>query len=177
MSESLYFIAIIPPEPIQEEITQFKHLIAECFCSKHALNSPPHITLHMPFKWKDKKLDQLMEVIDTLNEELESFEIVLKDFDFFEPRVVFVNVVENEQLNQLQKKVVSVCRKQLKLDNANYKNKAFHPHITIGFRDLRKQMFYEAKEEFEVRRFERAFSAEKVEVLKHSSEGWKIVDF
>lgn len=177
MSESLYFIAIVPPKDVQEEITALKHEIAEKYGSKHALRSPPHITLHMPFKWKDKQYEELVEVIKTLNQDLDSFEIRLKDFDFFEPRVVFVNVVENEKLNQLQKEVVDVCRKQLKLDNANYKNRPFHPHVTIGFRDLKKRMFYEVKKEFERRAVSFAFRVAEITLLKHDGKKWNVVYF
>ena len=177
MNESLYFIAIVPPKEIQDEITKLKHEVAERYESKHALRSPPHITLHMPFKWKDKRFDELAEVMKKLNERLEPFEIQLRDFDYFEPRVVFVNVVANEKLEELQKKVVDVCRKQLKLDNANYKNRPFHPHITIAFRDLKKRMFYEARKEFEKREVSFEFQAKEITLLKHDGKKWNVVDF
>ena len=66
MSESLYFIAVLPSEEIHEEITVLKHEIAEKYESKHALRSPPHITLHMPFKWKDKRFEDLVNVMKGL---------------------------------------------------------------------------------------------------------------
>ena len=127
MSEALYFIAIVPPEPVQLEITDFKEQMATQFGSRHALNAPPHITLHMPFRLKDRKLDKLFDLMNRLNASLRPFTIELRDFDFFEPRVVFVDVVPNENLDQLQQKVISTCRKELKLDNGNYKNQGYHP--------------------------------------------------
>ena len=172
MSESLYFIALVPPDEIQEEITKLKQEVAEKYESKHALKSPPHITLHMPFKWKDKRFREVEGVMEKLNSDFEPFEVQLKDFDFFEPRVVFVDVVENEKLNRLQKEVVSVCRKQLKLDDANYKNRPFHPHVTIAFRDLKKQMFYEAKKEFEERRVSFEFQVGEAKLLRHDGVRW-----
>lgn len=177
MSESLYFIALVPPLPIQEEITSLKKEIAEKYGSKHALKSPPHITLHMPFKWKDKKAEQLQAVMSSLNEQLNPFILNLKDFDFFEPRVVFFDVVENEHLERLQMLVVDTCRKQLKLDNANYKDRPFHPHVTIGFRDLKKHMFYEARKEFEKRELSLEFEASHVSLLKHDGSCWNVVIF
>lgn len=175
MSESLYFIAIVPPEDIQEKITDFKHLIAEKFGSRHALNAPTHITLHMPFKWKLKKIETLHETIREINSEAHSFSVELNGFDFFEPRVVFVDVVENEKLNNLQKLVADRCKRKLKLDNGNYKNQVFHPHVTIGFRDLKKRMFYEAKEYFENQLVNFKFKVERVELLRHDEEKWIIL--
>ena len=175
--ESLYFIAILPPIEIQTEITAFKQLIAKKFGSTHALNAPPHITLHMPFKWKEKKSGQLMEVLRQLNQDFAPFEIVLKDFDFFEPRVVFVDVLENTPLRTLQSSVDDTCRKQLKINNGNYKDQAFHPHVTIGFRDLKKPMFYQAKEAFERMHYERCFSAKELQLLQHNAGKWELVFF
>ncbi|MEQ9466987.1 MAG: 2'-5' RNA ligase family protein [Ekhidna sp.] len=175
--ESLYFIAIVPPADIQDEITKLKHEVADKYDSKHALRSPPHITLHMPFKWKDKRFFELEGVMKKLNDGLNPFRTELKGFDFFEPRVVFVNVVDNEDLNQLQKQVVDLCRKELKLDNANYKNRPFHPHVTIAFRDLKKPIFYEAKKEFELRKVGFEFRVEKVALLKHDGMKWNVVVF
>ncbi len=172
----LYFVAIVPPAKIQEEVTQLKVLIAERFNSKHALKSPPHITLHMPFRWKESKLDILQETIEKINAEIESFQIELNGFAFFEPRVVYVDVVENDTLMELQKTVVDACRKSLKLENGNYKNRPFKPHMTIGFRDLRKPDFYQAKEYFKRREFNAKFQVDQVRLLKYDGAKWSLID-
>jgi len=174
--EGLYFIAIVPPVDIQDEITLLKEEMRTNYHSIHALKSPPHITLHMPFKWKDKRYQELDQVMQSLNADLVPFEIQLNDFDFFEPRVVFVHVVENELLNQLQKEVVATCRKELNLQNANYKDRPFHPHVTIGFRDLKKSKFYEAKKVFKSRSFSCEFQVDRIELLKHYRQRWIIAD-
>ncbi|MEM9339113.1 MAG: 2'-5' RNA ligase family protein [Bacteroidota bacterium] len=174
--ENLYFIAIIPPENIQNEITLLKHEVAKHFESSHALNSPPHITLHMPFKWKDKKLSALYQLMNEINTGFQPFKIELRDFDFFEPRVVFVDVVANKKLYLLQNEVVNACRKKLKLDHANYKNQAFHPHVTIGFRDLKKRLFPQVKRHFEGREIYFEFQPTVVNLLKHTGRQWEIVD-
>ncbi len=174
MSESLYFIAIVIPEPLQGEITRLKMDVAEKFGSSHALKSPAHITLHMPFKWKDKKIDALQKVMKQINQDLQLFTVELDGFGFFEPRVVFVDVSENETLNTLQKKVVDLCRKELKLDNANYRNKPFHPHVTIGFRDLRKRMFFEAKKFYSQKQISASLVVERVDLLKHDGKKWHL---
>ena len=125
MSDSLYFIAIIPPDPIRKDVLNLQNRVAMEFGSCHALKAPPHITLHMPFKWKGKNLEKLRSLIKGINDEIDSFEVQLKDFDVFEPRVVFVNVETCTELGLLQREVVQKCRRELNLDNANYKNRAF----------------------------------------------------
>ncbi len=174
--ESLFFIAIVPPDPVRSEIHALKEEVTERFGSKHALRSPPHITLHMPFKWKVKKEEQLFSLIRELNSGFKPFLIQLKDFDFFEPRVVFVNVEPSESLEQLQQEVIDRCRKNLKLDNGNYKNRPFHPHITIGFRDLKKPQFYAAKKYFGQQSYSGEFQTQEISLLKHDGKVWHEVN-
>lgn len=45
---SLYFLAVIPPEPVFSEVMAFKKEMSERFSSSRALKSPPHITLLPP---------------------------------------------------------------------------------------------------------------------------------
>ena len=50
-----YFIAIIPPEPIHDQIVNIKKDISTKHNTYAALKSPPHITLHMPFNLEHNK--------------------------------------------------------------------------------------------------------------------------
>ena len=175
MNDALYFVAIVPPLAIRKEITAFKKIMAAQFGSSHAMNAPPHITLHMPFRLKNKKIDKLVDLITRLNSSFLSFTIELEDFDFFEPRVVFVDVLPNKQLDELQQKVIKTFRKELKLDNGNYKDQGFHPHVTIGFRDLRKPMFYLAKEAFSTKSYRSHFRVSRIELLKHEEGKWNLL--
>lgn len=172
MSESLYFIAILPSSQIQEQIRALKNEVAERFNSKMALRSPGHITLHMPFRWKDKKKTILMEMMGKLNEEIVPFEVELNGFGFFEPRVVYVNVEENEPLREFHKRVVHHCRTDLKIFNSNYKNKVFRPHITIAFRDLKKPKFNEARAYFKERKFLTKLEVEQATLLEYDGKRW-----
>ena len=176
MSESLYFIAVLPPKKIQEEIKELKQVVADKFGSKHAFNAPAHITLHMPFRWKDKRAGELRNAMNLINQGWQPFEVELKDFAFFEPRVVYVDVVENEKLNQLQGHVSKTCRHELKLMNTNYKDQVFHPHMTIAFRDLKKTAFYEAKGYFESKKYNAQFIVNSVTLLWHDGIEWICLD-
>ena len=89
---------------------------------------------------------------------------------------MFVDVEENELLNQLQKVVVDSCRRELNLDNGNYKNRPFHPHVTIAFRDLKKPMFYEARDYFENQVFNEQFQINEVSLLKHDESRWSMME-
>lgn len=172
-SENLYFIAIIPPEPIYGEALAYKHHFKDRFNSKAALNSPPHITLHMPFAWKESKEDALIENLETFSIEQKSFELRLNNFSAFEPRVIFIDVIKNEKLEGLQKQLKRFCKVELNLFNADYKELAYHPHITLAFRDLKKAEFYKAWEEFKDKKVETSFKVNSIALLKYDGKEWE----
>tara|TARA_R110000850_G_scaffold238044_1_gene362708 strand:+ start:1118 stop:1669 length:552 start_codon:yes stop_codon:yes gene_type:complete len=171
--EELYFIAIVPPSPLREEMQELKQYFGDLYNSKASLNSPPHITLHMPFRLKAKKEEVLSKTLREFAHGQIPFEIKLKDFGAFPPRVVFVDVKENEALIELQTELNKTCRQQLNLHNANYKDRGFHPHITLAFQDLRKPKFWEAWQEFEHKSFEGSFAADNLTLLKHDGKRWQ----
>ncbi len=173
MSVKKYFIAIVAPEPEQAEIMSLKEDVKNKFNSKGALRSPAHITLHMPFEWKEEKENFLIETLQNffLNEELK---IELKDFSCFEPRVIFVDVVKNEILNCLQNELVLYIKKNLRLFNQSNDMRGFHPHITIAFRDLKKEKFYEALAYFKKQNYHASFMVKSFCLLKHNGKEWMV---
>lgn len=172
-NENLYFIALVPPQPVYDDALKLKHYFKAQYNSKAALNSPPHITLHMPFKFKESKELALIEALTRFSAQQTAVEIQLNNFNAFEPRVIFIEVIKNEKLEALQKQLKRFCKMELNLFNADYKEFAFHPHITLAFRDLKKPAFYEAWTEFKERKFEATFTASSIILLKHDGVEWK----
>ena len=173
-ASSLYFIALIPARLFQQKVTKIKQYIQENYQSGHALRSPAHITLHMPFKWRDDRLDSLTGPIADFSNGYPHFTIELKDFGSFSPKVIFIQVLENPKLNVLQHEVVSVARKKLKLENAQYRNRGFNPHMTVAFRDLKPALFRQAWEEFRHKQLAHSFEVESLFLLKHNGKTWDI---
>lgn len=172
-SENLYFIAILPPEPIYTGALALKQHFKNQYNSKAALNSPPHITLHMPFKWKESKEGDLISSLETFAAKQKSFEVKLTGFSAFEPRVIFIDVIKDEKLELLQKQLKRFCKIELNLFNADYKEFAYHPHLTLAFRDLRKPEFYKAWDEFKEKKFEASFNIASIALLKHDGKEWR----
>lgn len=164
-------MAIVPDEPLRSEITQLKEWMHKEFGSKAALRSPPHITLHMPFKWKPDKEKALVDSLTLLGEQLHPFEVKLSNYSCFEPRVIYVDVVESEGLYKAKEEVMELSRKIWKLQVPR-DMRGFHPHITIGFRDLKKPMFYKAWEQIKDKPFEASFDANALTLLKHNGKNW-----
>lgn len=173
MSIGKYFIAIVLPEPFQAEIMGLKQYVSENFNSKGALRSPAHITLHMPFEWKEEKENILIEKLQGFTFD-ESISVRLKNFSAFEPRVVFVDVVPDPLLGELYKSLVTHIKQNLNLFNEANNARGFHPHATIAFRDLKKPMFYKAWEHFKNREYSGSFTTRTFHLLKHSPGKWEV---
>lgn len=173
-TKQLYFIAITPPSPILEEMMKLKNYFKEMYHAKASLNAPPHITLHMPFQWKEEKEDILMEGIAAFAQRQKRFEMAMLNFGSFEQRVIFIDVVRNDSLENLQYELKRFCKKELNLFNANYKEHACHPHVTLAFRDLKKSEFVKAWEEFRDKKFSATFPVNAIVLFKHDGERWQI---
>ncbi|MEO9805699.1 MAG: 2'-5' RNA ligase family protein [Reichenbachiella sp.] len=171
--QSLYFLALVPDQEIYAEVMTFKEEVAKKFNSKGALRSPPHITLHMPFKWRSDKEEELIERLSQFKFEHYPITVELDGFDFFEPRVVFVHVIKSEWLALLQKELTTFVRRELKFFNADYKDRGFHPHMTIGFRDLKKAVFPEVKTYYKDQSYQRQFNVSNICLLKHDGKRWE----
>lgn len=169
----LYFLALIPPSPVFEEALSIKEYFKEKYHSKGALNSPPHITLHMPFEWKEKKEEKMIRALEEFCKDKTSFTVSMQNFSCFAPRVIYIDVKPNEDLIKLQAQLHRFCKTELNLFNAQYRDLPFHPHLTVAFRDLKKEQFTLAWQEFQQKTFSGEFDVDKITLLKHSGVYWQ----
>jgi len=167
-----YFIAIIPPSPYFEQASGLKNYFRDVYKSKAALNSPPHITLHMPFEWRSDREESLIESLEKFSSIKKTINVTFENFNCFEPRVIFIQAVFSKELNELQRALRQFCKMELGLFNADYKDLPFHPHITLAYRDLKKLEFAKAWEEFKEKKFEGSFIASHLCLLRHEEGKW-----
>lgn len=173
---SKYFIALVPPSPIYEQTAQWKEYFKVEFNSKAALNSPPHITLHMPFEWKTEKEPKLVNQLAAFAQTQNAIKLALNGFGCFPPRVIYINVVENAVLNQLQSKLARFCKTELDLFNANRLDQPYHPHLTVAFRDLKKTVFPKAWEFVRDLNFNAEFTCRELVLLKRNGKEWQEIE-
>ena len=167
-----YFIAIIPPEPIEKEIFKLKTEVSQHYFSHAALKSPSHITLHMPFTLEKKVECRFLENINEWNIYSPAFHLELSGFSHFRSKVIFISVIENQTLNKLREVVVDYMKLNFNIFNQADDRKPFHPHITIAFRDLKKNQFDLAWNNFSSRVFNANFTCESVWILKWNNQEW-----
>ena len=172
---SKYFLAIIPPEPILSEVYKIKEYFRDQYNCKAPLRSPPHITLHMPFVWKEGKEAVLINKLVQASKLSKPFDLTLENFGAFAPRVIYIKVAKNEALMTMQHYLQNFAKRELNLFNANRYNLPYHPHMTVAFRDLKKELFPAAWKEFEAKTFEATFMVNSFFLLKHDGKQWQVL--
>lgn len=169
-SRALYFLGILPPENIREEITAFKEVVKTKFNSSRSLNAPPHITFIPPFWYEYAKEETLLAHLDKFNERFSSFEITLNDFGSFPPRTLYINVAENSALSKCQNSL----RSHFEVLQLNQVQRfGFHAHVTIASKDLAARTFPEADEFFQSLSYRRTFTTDRISLLRLRRKKWK----
>ena len=168
-----YFLAIVIPEPILGQIEGIKLELQKDYGLTGGLRSPAHITLHRPFVWKEEKETELIQKLGKFNF-TNSFTLQLTNYNWFEPRVIYIDVLPNSTLNELYQGLKKYAKQELKLFNEVNDKRGFHPHITIAFRDLRKLMFYELQNKFKNETFANTFDYKGFSLLKYE-KSWEII--
>ncbi|MEA5593359.1 2'-5' RNA ligase family protein [Rivularia sp. UHCC 0363] len=171
---SLYFIALLPPQPIQDYANEVKQYFADNYDSKHAQKSPPHITLQPPFEWDTAKLTDLEECLHKFVTGRDSIPVTLNGYAAFIPRVIYIDVVKTPELLNLQADLIMYLETNLGIVDKVGKSRGFTPHMTVAFKDLKRENFKAAWVEFENRELHFEFNAKKLTLLKHENKRWNI---
>ncbi|WP_224488465.1 2'-5' RNA ligase family protein [Robertkochia flava] len=169
----MYYIAILPPSTVREEIRVFKEEVRSRFQSQHALRSPAHITLQMPFHFEEMKETALIRALTALSATLTPAYCELKNFDHFGDRVIFVDVVPNPALTAYRKQLQEMLRTSFGFSDSKLPER-FHPHITIANRDLTAEKFEPCMLVFKDRSYYRSFRMEGLALLKHRGDYWEV---
>ncbi|MFN6537454.1 MAG: 2'-5' RNA ligase family protein [Nostoc sp. EkiNYC01] len=171
---SRFFIALLPPQDIQDYANEIKQYFADNYASSGAQKSPPHITLQPPFEWADANISLLEASVREFASEQKSIPITLSGFAAFPPRVIYIDVVRSQELLTLQADLMVYVESKLGIVDEVSKTRPFAPHMTVAFRDLTKQNFKAAWPEFEKRQLYFEFMADKLTLLLHDGKRWNI---
>ena len=118
--KKLYFIGLLPNKEVSNKVMELKNYMADHHNCKAPLRSPPHITLYMPFQWKENEELQLSLKLQEFADEQRSFKIHLNGFDSFAPKVIFVKIEENEFLENLKKILNGFLKKNFQQDTQDF---------------------------------------------------------
>jgi 2'-5' RNA ligase len=176
-----YFIALLPPVEFQDYANQVRQHFADCYASRKAFNSPPHITLHSPFEWALDERDKLVVRLIEFARSLPAIPVTLQGFGAFPPRVIYINVGRSTELLALQNQLQQYCELDLGILNPDV-GRSFMPHMTVAFRDLTPENFKFAWPLFESQSLalsnasngQYQFVATELTLLQHHGQRWQV---
>jgi len=169
----MYFIALVLPANINDEILKWKLFMKDHFNCLVALRSPAHITLVPPFWMNDNLESKLEDAISQFSQHQVPFEINLENFAAFKPRVIYADVLSTPHLQTLHDQLHEylIARDIFPVK----KGDSFHPHVTIATRDLHKKAFYEAWEIFKKENYKASCRIKEISLLKHNQKNWDVL--
>jgi len=163
--KKMYFIAIYPPQEIIEEVKVFKKDLAIYYANSKALKNGAHITLFPPFSRELELESDIHSAFQKINTEMTPFEIELNGFGSFpNPKnpVLYVQPTENLYLTELYQRV----KQQF-----NFGKYSFHPHMTVGYRNLTWENYLKAWDKYKGKEYKTKFLVDKILLLRHE-ENW-----
>jgi 2'-5' RNA ligase len=171
-NQNLKLIAILLPDTISQQVKKEQLFIAKTWGPKHALRTPPHITIIPPLSTTDAEEISLLKIGEKICATSQAFILDLDKYDAFQPRVVFIHTKDSPGLNALQ----ATWRKELlsTLPHAldRYPERPYHPHITLAHRDVKPEQFKKIWAHYAEQEYATSFEVNRYWMLRHEKSGW-----
>ncbi|MDA1268573.1 MAG: 2'-5' RNA ligase family protein [Bacteroidetes bacterium] len=169
-----YFIGVLPPPAVETTLYQLKEDLKSHFQVKYALQSHSHLTLKMPFRYKEGKERELVIRLTSLLEEQEPFPLQLMGIGHFGLRNIYHQLAPSSPLIHLQSLLRGFCKRYLHLVE-ELSDRNFQPHFTLAYKDL-KAVHFEEVLAFAKKNAQRAdFLVDRAYLLKNVESRWKVV--
>jgi 2'-5' RNA ligase len=173
---SLFYIAVVCPEPIEQKVAGFKEFMNENYGCRAAQKSPAHLTIIPPFRAEDELMPTLADFVHTFNVGVVPFDVQLNGYGQFGERVLYVHVPDSDSLNQLEKECMTEFESKFPSIIFGMKPE-FNPHVTIATRDIPEGKLTEAKTYFEQNHpISESFTVSALKLLRLDKGWWNIID-
>jgi len=172
----MYFIALVLPPPLAAMVRQWQREMADRYGSRHALRSPPHITLYRPFRpdaAAEKAMGGVMRHVAARHAPVH---ITLDRFDHFSRRVLYAHVGDDAAMETLHRAVTDSLEHAGVVAPEGGDRRPFRPHVTLAHRDLTPEAFERAWPAFGGRTLHETGTVDAVSLLRHGPGGWTVTD-
>jgi 2'-5' RNA ligase len=168
-------LAIMPPPELTKDIEQIRFEFADKYNCKAALKPPVHITLIPPYKTLPDSEEKIVPVMEQWAVTQIPFPVTLQNYSAFKNNgVVFIDVLSNDLLQSFQRELRGKFLEVLPMPEVK-RFTSFHPHLTIGYRDIPKDVFKQAAEEYTARSFFATFIVDRFYLWRHDGKQWQVL--
>lgn len=172
-TQARFFIALLPPQAIQEYANATIQELGDRFQMRTA-HAPPHVTLQAPFVWSRSRLPELDRVLTQFAAAHSAIPVALSGFGSFAPRVLYINVLKTAELLALQADLSQVLKTTLAIVDPKATQRSFAPHLTVASRNVTRQTFRQAWHELQSREVSFDFVGDRLTLLIHDGRRWQI---
>jgi 2'-5' RNA ligase len=169
-----FLIALLPPEDVRLKANEIRGVMRDRYASKAAFFSPPHVTLLAPFEWPIADLPRLAATLKQFAASQPPVPMTLDGFDAFAPHVIYINVVKSSNIMAIQPELLSYLEDTLGLVSDRDRKRAFVPHLTVAFRDLKPAMFRQAWSVFQHQELHFDFTVGQLSLLIYDGKLWTV---
>ncbi|GAB4427149.1 MAG: 2'-5' RNA ligase family protein [Turneriella sp.] len=169
---TLWFLAILPPADVSSRVRDIQQEIADNFGPRRAMRIPVHITVEPPFRRDASDAGWISERLSGFFASENAFELELRDFGAFRHDVIFIDVVANLHLLEMQQRLSDFLRAQPAIIGTAPFHAGYRPHMTVANRDVEPEVHKRIWAEFKARRFYARFRVEAITLLRHDGKEW-----
>jgi 2'-5' RNA ligase len=119
-----------------------------------------------PFRADEAQLEHLCRQLKTIAKKASKFELKVRGYGAFKPRVIYLDVPEKQEAMVLRQKLLSLLMPEMRGKKAKL-------HITLAARDMNIEMFLKAWEANIDQPFKASFVVDSVHLLKHDGAKWQ----
>lgn len=166
--KEIYSLWILPPKKISKVVIEENKKLNEKYNTEELI---PHITV-LPVLEGD--INQINAIISDSIKEFKNLNIILKEVEIGKEywKSIFINIKENEELNNLFKKLYHNLNTYLQFEPG-----AFHPHISILYSEFDSKILTKIKNLTNIDLMNLKFKVESIYLMKTTSDKaieWKI---
>jgi 2'-5' RNA ligase len=137
------------------------------------LLQPPHVTIKWPFEVEDITIFE--RYCEELAKKINSFEVSIEGYGFFEPEVIFLKVIPSKELVNLHLKILYDLKTNFSIEKNQFEGQNQQFHTTLAYEDISQEMFSKAKEELENSEQPKiSFKFNSIGLFKFTGEEWII---
>lgn len=108
------------------------------------LRQSPHITIKAPFD--TNKLEPFVDYLESLAKEIGPFDVELDGFNYFKPKVIFLDVKENPSLKELHFRILKDLKEIFEIEPNPLEGENIKFHSSLALEDVTENKFEKAKE-------------------------------
>ena len=171
--DPLKLIAILVPEPIRSQVLAEQQHIADTWGPKHALRTPPHLTIIPPLTVDDNTDVVIRDIAVTIAQRTSLFNLKLHGYGAFKPRVVFIQPENSDALQDLYTQWRTLLERGTPHLLRKYPDRPYHPHLTLAHRDVTPEQFHPMWDHYKGKSFDAGFDVTGVWILHNTRSGWE----